>query len=197
MAAIVIAPLGYCDSGANTGNTNECLPKGGVGQVGDPCSHDTQCMTGVCKGLGRDAAGGTVPGLAPMRSRSTVNVRPIPNAHRGIVMLEMAHPKRINACHAAVPAAPATGARIAINVALENATDSRKMISANGLWATALQAPALWQPLAAITQSALQITATPGMAHPRPINVCPEGERGIPTTRAVTTTSASINHVTD
>jgi hypothetical protein len=53
---------GYCDSGTNTGNTNECLPKGGVGQVGDPCSHDTQCMTGVCKGLGRDATGGTVPG---------------------------------------------------------------------------------------------------------------------------------------
>src|SRR5450432_4219596 len=112
------------------------------------------------------------PGLAPMRSRSTVNVRPTPNAHRDIVMLEMAHPKRINACHAAVPAPPATGARIAINVALEDATDSRKMITVNGFWATALQAPALWQPLAAITQSARQITAIWVMEPRRQINAC-------------------------
>src|SRR5262249_54552642 len=92
------------------------------------------------------------PGLAPIRSRSALDVRPTPNAHRGIVMLGTVPRRRINACHAAVLAPPATRAQIAINVLLEDATDSPKMTMANGTRGIAPPAAALWETLVLLAQ---------------------------------------------
>jgi hypothetical protein len=52
----------YCDAGFNTANTNRCMPRGTTGQDNDPCSHSSQCASGACAGLSRDANGNWVPG---------------------------------------------------------------------------------------------------------------------------------------
>jgi hypothetical protein len=52
----------YCDAGFNTANTNLCMPRGNAGQGNDPCSHSSQCASGACAGLSRDANGNWLPG---------------------------------------------------------------------------------------------------------------------------------------
>lgn len=41
----------YCDAGFNTANTNKCMPRGGTGQRGDLCTHNSQCVSSNCNGL--------------------------------------------------------------------------------------------------------------------------------------------------
>jgi hypothetical protein len=56
---------GYCDAGANTRQTNECMPRGNTGQRGDLCTADNQCSNAVplkCVGLLQKADGSWQPG---------------------------------------------------------------------------------------------------------------------------------------
>ncbi|HKV09780.1 MAG TPA: hypothetical protein VJ725_16680 [Thermoanaerobaculia bacterium] len=53
---------GYCDNGEGTSRTRLCMPRGGTGQDGDPCTHDRQCASSGCAGLARNGAGDWVPG---------------------------------------------------------------------------------------------------------------------------------------
>jgi hypothetical protein len=52
----------YCDAGWNTGQTDLCMPRGGEGLAGDPCTDNTQCTSGTCNNLTRDANRRLIPG---------------------------------------------------------------------------------------------------------------------------------------
>jgi hypothetical protein len=52
----------YCDAGFNTGQTNLCMPRGGAGSNNDPCTHNTQCSSGLCADLLRRPDGSWIPG---------------------------------------------------------------------------------------------------------------------------------------
>lgn len=53
---------GRCDAGFNTAGTNICTPLAGEGWANDPCSNNTQCRSGTCNNLRRDASGRWIPG---------------------------------------------------------------------------------------------------------------------------------------
>lgn len=89
-----------------------------------------------------------------------------------------------------------THAPTAISVRLVRVAGYRRMASEPGIRANA-RPQAAWATPAQGIPIASPHTATPGMAHRRPINVCPEGALVVPTTRAAITTSASIKPVTD
>lgn len=51
----------YCDAGFNTAQTNKCMPRGGEGLNGDPCTNNRQCATSDCRNL-RQVNGNWEPG---------------------------------------------------------------------------------------------------------------------------------------
>jgi hypothetical protein len=52
----------YCDLGNGTSKTSLCMPQGGTGKTGDPCSNNIQCSNRVCVGLHANADGSWQPG---------------------------------------------------------------------------------------------------------------------------------------
>lgn len=41
----------YCDVGSGTSQTSLCMPRGGAGKTGEPCSNNNQCSNNICQGL--------------------------------------------------------------------------------------------------------------------------------------------------
>ena len=56
----------YCDAGDGTSKTGLCMPNG-LGQNGDICSNDKQCVFLNCSGLRQAAGGAWVPGTCATR----------------------------------------------------------------------------------------------------------------------------------